>query len=62
MLFHYKEINDIAFIKFQNYLIVKDYLKNIQQSNFIEELSNFSFNNRGQLGNYWQSLLNKKMV
>lgn len=62
MLFHYKEINDIAFIKFQNYLIVKDYLKNIQQSNCIEELSNFSFNNRGQLGNYWQSLLNKKMV
>lgn len=62
MLFHYKEINDIPFIKFKNFQIIKDYLKNIQQLNFTEELSSFSFNNRGQLGNYWQSILNKKMV
>jgi len=62
MLFHYKEVNDIAFIKFKNHQILKDYLMNIPQHNPNETLSKFSFNNRGQLGNYWNSLLNIKTV
>lgn len=62
MLFHYKEVNDITFTQFKDHQILKDYLKNIPEHNPFENLSKFSFNNRGQLGNYWESILNHKTV
>jgi hypothetical protein len=62
MLFHYKEVNNIAFTQFNNYQILKNYLNNISEYNHLENLAKFSFNKRGQLGSYWQSILNKKTV
>lgn len=62
MLFHYKEVNNITFSQFKSYQILNEYLNNISEHNHFENLSKFLFNNRGQLGNYWQIILNQKTV
>ena len=62
MLYHYKEVNDIVFFKFEDLFVLNEFLQNILPENPLEKLRNNSFSARGQMGEYWKSIINEIAV
>lgn len=54
MLFHYNAVCDITFLK---NIKLKQSLDRISEQDSIQKLSKYSFENRGQMGEYWRSVI-----
>ena len=63
MLAHYENVNGlIDFNMFNASKILNNHLENLLKLDLNNQYSKIAVENRGQLGNYWNSIINQKMV